>query len=318
MKKEKSTQQAIPRVRAKGIYDDGTFYGLIYDVVFKAVFAHKKSSHLLGILLNALLRLEGDKRIKSLEILNPFNYGQFKSDKVAIVDIKARDVSGEQYCVEIQLRSGSDAPIERVLYYGAVCYVGQIKKGDEYTNLKKTVCLWIMRDKFFAHDNEIHNLYTLKNNRDNSPLTDLLEYHFIELCKFNDNMVLKTSFERWLHVLKYGDRYKDLENLPEELKQEEGVLEAINSMREANYNEKMRHTILTRNMHLSDVATGRSLAKQEGIALGEVRGQVSLIIQMIEEGYLPFNKAKVKIAALRSKLDDKEFWEEIDAKLAKL
>jgi hypothetical protein len=92
MKKEKSTQQAIPRVRAKGIYDDGTFYGLIYDVVFKAVFAHKKSSHLLGILLNALLRLEGDKRIKSLEILNPFNYGQFKSDKVAIVDIKARDV----------------------------------------------------------------------------------------------------------------------------------------------------------------------------------------------------------------------------------
>jgi predicted transposase/invertase (TIGR01784 family) len=249
--------------------DDNKFYGLLYDVVFKAVFGHKKNTRLLVILLNALLELEGDKKIKSLTIQNPFSYQQFKSDKISIIDIKALDVSGEQYCVEVQMQ-GHQALMERVVYYGSSRYVSQIKKGDDYEELKKTVSLWIMQEEFLPDtEKEIHNCYTLHNEKSHQKLTDLVEFHFIELHKFSEDIALKSSFERWLHVLKFGDRYKDIgdkpiPNLPEELLQEEGVMDVLANMKEVNSSKKARETIFLRNMHLSDIATMKKRAVREG------------------------------------------------------
>jgi DNA-binding PadR family transcriptional regulator len=56
----------------------------------------------------------------------------------------------------------------------------------------------------------------------------------------------------------------------------------------------------------------------KGVVLGEVRGQVKLIFQMLEEGDIFLEKAKSKIDALRPELDDENFWAEIDEKLKKL
>jgi predicted transposase/invertase (TIGR01784 family) len=156
--------------------DDGRLYGLLYDVVFKAVFGHRKNTRLLAILLNALLQLEGEKKIKSLIIQNPFSYQQFKSDKVSIIDIKATDISGEQYCVEVQMR-GHQALMERIIYYGSSRYASQIRKGDDYDELKKTVSLWILQEQFLPDsEKEIHNSYTLHNEKTHHKLTDLVEY----------------------------------------------------------------------------------------------------------------------------------------------
>jgi len=44
-------------------------------------------------------------------------------------------------------------------------------------------------------------------------VTDVLELHFIELSKFNKlkPRELQSSFERWLHFLKFGEYYVDEE-----------------------------------------------------------------------------------------------------------
>jgi predicted transposase/invertase (TIGR01784 family) len=265
-----SNKKAVSKQLPK---DDGRIYGLLYDVVFKAVFGHKKNTRLLTILLNALLQLEGDKKIKSLTIQNPFSYQQFKGDKISIIDIKATDISGEQYCVEVQMQD-HQALMERIIYYGSSRYSSQIKKGEKYRELKKTISLWIMQVPFLPDaEKEIHNCYTLHNEKSYHKLTDLIEFHFIEMHKFNENTALKSSFERWLHVLKFGDRYEDLESLPEELLKEEGVMEALETMKEVNSSQKARETIFLRNMHLSDIATIEDQAFKDGEERGRQKSE---------------------------------------------
>jgi hypothetical protein len=38
----------------------------------------------------------------------------------------------------------------------------------------------------------------------------LLEYHFVELSKFDKDKpsMLRNKFEKWLHILKFGDYYR--------------------------------------------------------------------------------------------------------------
>jgi predicted transposase/invertase (TIGR01784 family) len=80
---------------------DLKYFGLTNDLLFKIVFGSKGNEKLLALLLNALLQLRGKRQIRELEILNPINLPEFKSDKTSIIDVKARDKSGEVYCVEI-------------------------------------------------------------------------------------------------------------------------------------------------------------------------------------------------------------------------
>jgi predicted transposase/invertase (TIGR01784 family) len=284
--------------------DDGKFYGLLYDVVFKAVFGHRKNSQLLVILLNALLELQGDKKIKYLTIQNPFSHQQFRSDKISIIDIKATDISGEQYCVEVQMR-GHQALMERIIYYGATRYVSQISKGEEYKELKRTVSLWILQEKFLPDtEKPIHNCYALHNNQSYHKLTDLVEYHFIELHKFSEDIALKSSFERWLHVLKFGERYKDLQGLPKELLQEEGIMTALTTMKEVNSNKKARETIFLRNMYLSDIATIKGQAYRDGQEEERRKSEIKLaeVNRLREEERRLREAAEKELAELKKKL----------------
>lgn len=70
--------------------DDGRFFGLTNDIVFRIVFSSQGNERLLVLLLNALLQLEGKDQIEELEILNPFNLPQYHKDKLSIIDVRAK------------------------------------------------------------------------------------------------------------------------------------------------------------------------------------------------------------------------------------
>jgi hypothetical protein len=61
------------------------------DLVFKALFGKedKTSKILLTALLNDILEKEKQGKIVEVHHLNPFNYKEFKEDKLSILDIKA-------------------------------------------------------------------------------------------------------------------------------------------------------------------------------------------------------------------------------------
>lgn len=53
--------------------------------------------------LDAVLQPATGQGIESLEILNPFNDKEALDEKLSILDIKARDQSGRQFNVEMQM-----------------------------------------------------------------------------------------------------------------------------------------------------------------------------------------------------------------------
>jgi len=244
------------------------YFGLTNDLLFKIVFGSKGNEKLLALMLNALLSLKGSQQIEELEILNPINLPEWQNGKQSVIDVKARDISGEVYCVEIQVKAHAEI-LKRVLFYSAASYARQIVRGAKYADLNKTVCLWIMCETTLPEP-EIYNKYLIKHDKNNNILTDLMEYHFVELSKFDKSKPaeLQNRFEKWLHILKFGDYYRSDSELPGELKKEKGICEVIKQMSTANTDEHMRYELLAREMFLSDLATDLDAAEKKGIEKG--------------------------------------------------
>lgn len=86
------------------------------DYAFKRLFGREQNRELLIHLLNAVRKPPPGSEIVDLSILNPFNDKETDADKVSVVDIKARDQSGRQFIVEMQMLSGRFLS-KRLLYY---------------------------------------------------------------------------------------------------------------------------------------------------------------------------------------------------------
>ncbi|OQB46030.1 MAG: PD-(D/E)XK nuclease family transposase [Synergistetes bacterium ADurb.Bin155] len=253
--------------------DGEKFFNLTHDMVFKIVFSSPGNERLLTLLLNALLQLRGKDQIESLEILNPFNLPEYRNDKHSIIDVRAMDKAGRRYCIEVQMRAHKEL-IKRVVYYSSVSYARQLAKSGSYADLNKTVCLWIMGETIIGEP-DIYNKFLISHVETHKPLTDLIEYHFVELSKFDGEKPakLRSRFEKWLHILKFGDLYRSVEDLPEDLKKEPGIIEVVNNMAIANTDEHLRELLISREMFLLDMNTEKQAARKEGRQEGLEEGR---------------------------------------------
>src|ERR1700761_3813037 len=91
------------------------------DFAFKFVFGRDATRMLLIDMLNKVLRLTGQDKITEIELLNPFSIKDAADDKLAILDIKARDQAGRRFNIEMQML-GRSSYLQRVLYYWSGIY----------------------------------------------------------------------------------------------------------------------------------------------------------------------------------------------------
>jgi len=170
----------------------------------------------------------------------------------------------------VQLTS-TRAYVERVVFYLARLYVGQLEKGNPYTLLARTIGISLVDFVLFPDLEDLHTRYRLHDEAHRLELTDVLEMHIIELAKFRRDKPrgLKTPFERWLHALKFGDFYQDSgTSLPAELKEEEGIEMALEKMRQASASEQVREMIEFRRKAEHDEATRLESARLDGLEEG--------------------------------------------------
>ena len=101
---------------------------LTSDFVFKYVFGSETSTNILRSFLTAVHTDAGLPAVAELEIRNPFNSAESYDAKTSVVDVRARDVNGTIYTMEVQALP-EVAFRERALYYWAQAYAGQLGKG---------------------------------------------------------------------------------------------------------------------------------------------------------------------------------------------
>jgi predicted transposase/invertase (TIGR01784 family) len=73
------------------------------DFAFKYLLGRESTRAILIDVLNSVLELKDGHKITEVELLNPFNLQEAPDDKLSILDIKARDQSGRQFNVEMQM-----------------------------------------------------------------------------------------------------------------------------------------------------------------------------------------------------------------------
>lgn len=199
------------------------------DIAFRKIFGNETRTEILISFLNAILKLEGYKRIVWVEILNPYQLPRMAGSKTTILDVRAKDHQGNFYIVEMQVtdRAGLD---KRIVYYGAKSYAAQLDAGENYHQLKPVIFIGILDFEYLQNHHYLSRHLILDADTHEHKLKDL-EFTFIELPKFDKTEdELQTLTDKWIYFIKNAE---DLELIPAGVT-DEGLKSA--------YEEADRHT----------------------------------------------------------------------------
>jgi predicted transposase/invertase (TIGR01784 family) len=252
------------------------------DYVFKRLFGVDANRPLLVHLLNAVLQWPAGRRLRELELLNPFNDREYLQDKLTVVDVKARDQGGRQHHVEMQLSVpwGFD---KRILYYWAKFHQQQMQEGDFYQTLCPTVSVWWLEQDLFP-DAACHHKFQLWDPERSVLLSKDLEIHTLELGKFKLSAEqVSTDEERWCYFLKHGAAL-DSDRLPAALDQPI-FHQAVEVLRVVSQNELERHRYEDRLKAQRDAASlayASQHAQEHGIEIGLERGRLEGRIEVCQ------------------------------------
>ncbi len=237
------------------------------DVAFRKIFGNEKKTYILISFLNAVLKLEGSQIIKEIKFINPYLLPRIQGEKASIIDVKAEDMAGRQFIIEMQLADAKGFD-KRVQYYTCRDYSMQIKRGEEYDLLKPTFFIGILDFSFFESENYLSHHIILNGETYEHKLKDI-QFTFIELEKFNKQLTqLDNLIDKWIFFIKNSD---DLDIIPDDI-DDKGLIQAYQDA------EKFRWTkdelIEYDNFWIAvQDARGRlELAEERGEARGEAKG----------------------------------------------
>lgn len=288
-------------------------FKLTNDVAFQCIFGKPGQERITKKLLERILKIEIEDLILDV---NKRLLGDAIDDKIGRVDVKARLNDGTKIIIEMQVARYPNMA-ERVLYYWSQSYVSDLKRGDTYRDLKKTIAILISCENL-SNLEEIEKYHTKWQIREKEYtekiLTKDLEIHIIELNKLNEKEKGKEETE-WLKLIKKGEIDMSNKKLDEELKEAKEELERITKdpeTRELYYQREkdLRDKI---SFALAEREEGYTRGKIEGKVEGKVEGRVERnkeIIKAMYEERLPIEKI-VKISGLKREEIEKILKEEI-------
>ncbi|WP_252216901.1 Rpn family recombination-promoting nuclease/putative transposase [Clostridium sp. CMCC3677] len=226
------------------------------DFIFKNIFGAEKNSKILISFLNSVLKSKDI--IKNVEIKNTDIEKAFVEDKFSRLDVKATTNNNEIINIEIQLKNEYNM-VKRSLYYWSKLYEEQLNEGDDYSELKRTICINILNFKYLKND-RFHNGYRLKEISTNEELTDTQEIHFIEIPKLNDDCDEKDLLVAWTEFLKdpESEKVRSLEMNIEEIRAAKDELVKISN------DSKQRELYDMRSKILRDKVSALNKAKKDG------------------------------------------------------
>jgi predicted transposase/invertase (TIGR01784 family) len=150
------------------------------DYIFKLIFGDVRNKNILKDLLSSMLDLPPEE-YEILEISDPHARRRSSEDKLAILDLKIKTNNGNIINIEIQLIDNKQIR-ERIVYHLSRLVGEQIKKGEDYRIIKKTICIVITDFKFLPHE-DYFDSYKFHSARTNTEFSDVAEIVTLELPK---------------------------------------------------------------------------------------------------------------------------------------
>ena len=229
------------------------------DVVFQALFGEIGSEKITKGFLEKIL----NQKINKINLdKNPILRKEFKDEKLGVLDILA-ELDGKEKCnIELQIVDKKNI-IERVLFYWSRLYSKQIKAGEDYEVLQKTIVILITNFKIEnLEELSYHSTWQIMETKSTKKiiLTKKLEIDIIELPKIEGKEEVKDELLDWLYFLEEPKGERVTKNMEEN----EELKEAVEKLDSLSADERMQRIAELRQKAIWDERAVYARGKQIG------------------------------------------------------
>ena len=253
------------------------------DIAFKKIFGVEENKDLLISLINSIV--SPNDHVSDVTLMNPYNLQSFRTDKLSIMDIKAKGHDGKRFNIEIQITDEGDYD-KRALLYWSKMYAEQLRVGDGYDSLSKAIGIHILNFTSI-NDNNYHHEFHINDKSTHERHFDHFEMHTLELSKFsskNDQLSdlvkkIQTSLDMWMAFLTRNDLMAK-DRLPPELN-DAHLNKALGVLDVMNLTDEEREAYEGREKFLMIEASAMIKQWQEG----EMSAKRAMVKEMLNEGF---------------------------------
>ncbi|MFN5588014.1 MAG: Rpn family recombination-promoting nuclease/putative transposase [Planctomyces sp.] len=251
----------------------------LVDYAFKKLLGSEHNTRITIHFLNSVLT--GQPRITVIRFLNPIRLRQNADGKLCILDILAIDEHGRQLNIEVQILMPAGMA-QRLTYYTCRAYVEQMKEGQDYSDLRPSICICVLAGQMFAAPPVLHLDFRLREKSHTLTLTDDLQIHLLQLNHLHvteETLYDASALERWAWFLCHADQLTSEqihELFPDEVFTEAaGVLEMIAQSPEEliEYNARLKAQRDDRARLLYAQQQGIEQGREEGREQGREEGR---------------------------------------------
>ena len=223
-----------------------------------------------------------------------------ENGKYGILDVRVCMKNGTQMDLEMQV-----APFKfwdnRVIFYLSKMYTDQIKEGHKYEDLKPCIHVSILNFNLFSEDQECIREIAFCDLTTKQKYTDLMEIYVLELKKLPPEQKKEPLIVKWMRFLS-AEKKEDFEKMAEE---DTYINEAYEVLQKLSADERKRLEYEARQKAILDYNSQMSSSREEGIRIGEKRGEVRLKVlcdHLLNDG---------RIEDLRKAVSDEAYTEKL-------
>lgn len=254
------------------------------DYVFKRIFGHVGNEIITKGFLNSILNEE----IESVNLEgNTILEKDLMDDKFGILDIKAK-LNDEIICnIEMQIVNYNNID-KRLMFYWSKMYSSNLKSGEDYEKLKKTIIILVADFEFqkFKQIQKGHTEWKLREKEFSTYiLTDVCEIHIIELPKLekaveNNKLTIKEqTLSNWVKFLLNPNEMEGID-----MESNESLKKAKEEFDEIQNDEYEQRMAFSRLIHQMDCKAIENTGYDKGLHQGEKQSAKKIAKKMLKKG----------------------------------
>ena len=280
-------EEKIKKLKEWGMYTPTN------DVIFKYLFGREQNKKLLEGLIKAFLDLEVEIREVQEESTMPSSYIGGKEFRL---DILAKTKEGMMIDIEVQNKDYKEMPKRMVLYPSRI-ESNELKKGEEYAEVKRVISMWIFKEYFdlTKEDEEYVTTWNWREKSSQKVLTDEQEIDIVELGKIKKYMEEgkispKSNIGMWTRFLlnpgEIGEEdMKENETISTAKEEYEKSMKSEPLLDDAFYFalKRWEDAAIKKEMRETGLAEGRAEGRAQGIIEGRAEGERKKQIEMAKK-----------------------------------
>ena len=248
-------------------------FNALNDILFKFVFGHRENKGITLSFINAVLGLEGERAFVDLQFADREVDPDEESGKGSTLDLLCMTNDETQINIEVQVQKRQNMG-QRSLYYWAKLYHSTLRRGEDYTHLRRTISINLLGYTYLPLKG-FHHMYGLYDETGAHRLTEDLEIHFLELPKVTRTDIRRMrTLDKWMAFI--GNKLSNEEM--EEIAMSEAAINMAwdrieTFMRDAGSRRKYEQREKYEHDYVSDMNGSRREGLAEGLAKGRAEGR---------------------------------------------